>query len=65
MSAEIRTRMDDILQEKLDVVKSHYGLKNDAELVRILITEKYNVIIEKARLLEQFKKSNEPQGVVN
>ncbi|MCG3255237.1 MAG: hypothetical protein KAU62_04050 [Candidatus Heimdallarchaeota archaeon] len=50
MSNEIRTRIDDDLQEKLIVVKKHCGLKNDSELVRLLVSEKYNKIIVKEQL---------------
>jgi hypothetical protein len=65
MSRELRIRINETMDEQISVVKTHYGLVNDSELVRFLITKSYNEVIEKARLLEQFKKSNEPQGVVN
>lgn len=50
MRFEVRTTFDDCAREIIDVVKKHYGLKNDSELVRLLVSEKYNKIIVKEQL---------------
>ena len=61
MSKEIRTKIDDDLQEKVDVVKKHYGLKNDSELVRFLISKTYNEIIIYEQLPDLNRKPRESQ----
>ena len=50
MKRKLRIKIDETIDEKIPIVKDHYGLKNDLELVRLLISEKYNAIIIKEQL---------------
>ena len=50
MKRKLRIKIDETIDEKIPIVKDHYGLKNDSELVRLLISEKYNAIIVKEQL---------------
>ena len=41
---EIRVTLEEEISEKLDVIKTFYGIKNNTEIVRLLITEKFRDI---------------------
>ncbi len=60
MKRELRIKIDTTIDEKIPVVKRHYGLKNDSELVRVLISEKYNELI--AQLPSNGKPSEPAEG---
>ena len=43
---EIRVSLEDEFFEKIESIKNYYGIKNNTELIRLLITEKHREIIE-------------------
>ncbi|MGQ4876040.1 MAG: hypothetical protein ACP6IY_18395 [Promethearchaeia archaeon] len=43
---EIRVRLDKDFKDKIEKLKKFYGIKNNTELIRLLITEKYRDIVQ-------------------
>lgn len=43
---ELRVHLEEEFQEKIKMVKNYYGIKNNTELIRFLITERYREITE-------------------
>ena len=43
---EIRVSLEGEFIEKIESIKNYYGIKNNTELIRLLITEKHREIIE-------------------
>ena len=41
---EIRVSLEEEFFEKIERLKSYYGIKNNTELIRLIITEKYRDI---------------------
>ena len=41
---EIRVSLEEEFIEKIERLKSYYGIKNNTELIRLIITEKYRDI---------------------
>lgn len=41
---ELRVSLGDDLLQKIEGLKSYYGIKNTTELIRLLIAEKYREI---------------------
>jgi len=44
---EIRVSLEEEFIEKIERLKSYYGIKNSTELIRVIITEKYRDISNK------------------
>lgn len=63
MKRELRIKIDEAIDEKIPIVKQHYGLKNDSELVRFLIVKTYNEIVVYKQLPNNYGKPREPQEV--
>lgn len=42
--SELRVRVNEIFYQRLERIKSYYGVKNDAEMIRVLVSEKYHEI---------------------
>lgn len=38
---EVRVSLEEDFYEKIEEIKNFYGIKNNTELIRVLITEKY------------------------
>lgn len=55
----IRMNFEDVEVEKFEVVKKHMGLKQNTEVIRALISEKYNEvrILEEKRRLQQIREA--------
>lgn len=43
---ELRVLVDREFYRRLDAVKKRYGVKTNAEMIRVLVSEKYNEIID-------------------
>lgn len=41
---EIRVSLEEDYFEKIEKIKNYYGIKNNTELIRLLITEKFRSI---------------------
>jgi len=39
---QVKVVFDGDLQKKFEAVKSHYGVRNNSDLIRLLITSKYD-----------------------
>lgn len=50
---ELRIGMEDVFFERLETIKTYYGIKNNTEMIRVLINEKHRVIAP----------SEEPQNI--
>jgi hypothetical protein len=46
MTREIRVSLEDEFEEKIEIIKNYYGMKNTTELIRVLITEKYRDLMD-------------------
>ncbi|MFQ5968990.1 MAG: hypothetical protein ACE5J2_00640 [Nitrososphaerales archaeon] len=46
---ELRTRVDDPLLRKFQKLKEHYGITENSEMLRLLISEMYRSVIEKEK----------------
>lgn len=55
----IRINFEDAEVEKFEVVKKHMGLKQNTEVIRALISEKYNDIriLEEKRRLQRIREA--------
>ncbi len=53
---ELRTRVDAKLVKKLDSLKAHYGVTENSEILRLLISEMHRRIIDKDDEMERMRK---------
>jgi hypothetical protein len=55
----IRINFEDAEAKKFEVVKRHMGLKQNTEVIRALISEKYNeiIILEEKRHLQRIREA--------
>ena len=49
---QVLLRFDEEIKPKIDALRTHYGAKANADLVRVLINDKYNEIKESLQPLE-------------
>ena len=53
---ELRTRVDARLLKKLDGLKAHYGVTENSEILRLLISEMHRRIIDRDEEMERIRK---------
>jgi hypothetical protein len=46
---DVRITVDKEFRERLELVKKYYGIKNNAEMIRILVSEKFHEIEDKKK----------------
>lgn len=42
---ELRIGMEDIFFERLEAIKTYYGIRNNTEIIRLMINEKYRDVV--------------------
>jgi len=63
----IRINFEDTEAKKFEVVKRYMGLKQNTEVIRVLISEKYNeiIILEEKRHLQRIREAEALEWLEN